>query len=175
MSTLTTALIVITPAVAIIAALIVGNRAFKKTGSGSSALKKHFLTVVIAAFLCLMLTVGASAAESATEAPASAAETTAATVQVSDEALAAQANAVGSASGMGFIGAALAIGLSAIGAGIALAGGAPAAIGAIAENPKSFGKAMIFVVLGEAVALYGLVVAMLIVFLKIPDLSSFVG
>ncbi|MBQ2000259.1 MAG: ATPase [Clostridia bacterium] len=122
-----------------------------------------------------MLTVGASAAESATEAPASAAETTAATVEVSDEALAAQANAVGSASGMGFIGAALAIGLSAIGAGIALAGGAPAAIGAIAENPKSFGKAMIFVVLGEAVALYGLVVAMLIIFLKIPDLSSFVG
>ena len=174
MSTLTTALIVLTPAVAIIAALIVGNRAFKKTGSGSSALKKHFLTVVIAAFLCLMLTVGASAAESATEAPASA-ETTAAPVGVSDEALAAQANAVGSASGMGFIGAALAIGLSAIGAGIALAGGAPAAIGAIAENPKSFGKAMIFVVLGEAVALYGLVVAMLIVFLKIPDLSSFVG
>ena len=172
MSTLTTALIILTPAVAIIAALIVGNRAFKKTGSGSSALKKHFLTVVIAAFLCLMLTVGASAAESATEAPA---ETAAATVQVSDEALAAQANAVGSASGMGFIGAALAIGLSAIGAGIALAGGAPAAIGAIAENPKSFGKAMIFVVLGEAVALYGLVVAMLIVFLKIPDLSSFVG
>lgn len=171
MSTLTTALIVLTPAVAIIAALIVGNRAFKKTGSGSSALKKHFLTVVIAAFLCLMLTVGASAAESATEAPAE----TAATVEVSDEALAAQANAVGSASGMGFIGAALAIGLSAIGAGIALAGGAPAAIGAIAENPKSFGKAMIFVVLGEAVALYGLVVAMLIVFLKIPDLSSFVG
>lgn len=172
MSTLTTALIVLTPAVAIIAALIVGNRVFKKTGSGSSALKKHFLTVVIAAFLCLMLTVGASAAESTTDAPA---ETTAATVQVSDEALAAQANAVGSASGMGFIGAALAIGLSAIGAGIALAGGAPAAIGAIAENPKSFGKAMIFVVLGEAVALYGLVVAMLIVFLKIPDLSSFVG
>ena len=171
MSTLTTALIVLTPAVAIIAALIVGNRAFKKTGSGSSALKKHFLTVVIAAFLCLMLTVGASAAESATAAPAE----TAATVQVSDEALAAQANAVGSASGLGFIGAALAIGLSAIGAGIALEGGAPAAIGAIAENPKSFGKAMIFVVLGEAVALYGLVVAMLIVFLKIPDLSSFVG
>ena len=171
MSTLTTALIVLTPAVAIIAALIVGNRAFKKTGSGSSALKKHFLTVVIAAFLCLMLTVGASAAESATAAPA---ETTA-TGQVSDEALAAQANAVGSAAGMGFIGAALAIGLSAIGAGIALAGGAPAAIGAIAENPKSFGKAMIFVVLGEAVARYGLVVAMLIVFLKIPDLSSFVG
>lgn len=171
MSTFTTALIILTPAVAIIAALIVGNRVFKKTGSGSSALKKHFLTVIIAAFLCLMLTVGASAAESATEAPAE----TAATVQVSDEALAAQANAVGSASGMGFIGAALAIGLSAIGAGIALAGGAPAAIGAIAENPKSFGKAMIFVVLGEAVALYGLVVAMLIVFLKIPDLSSFVG
>ncbi len=171
MSTLTTALIILTPAIAIAAALIVGNRVFKKTGSGSSALKKHFLTVLIAATLCLLMTVGASAAEDAVAEPA--AETAA--VQMSDEALAAQANAVGSASGMGFIGAALAIGLSAIGAGIALAGGAPAAIGAIAENPKSFGKAMIFVVLGEAVALYGLVVAMLIVFLKIPDLSSFVG
>ncbi len=172
MSTLTTVLILATPVIAIGAALFVGNRVFKKTGSGSSALKKHFLTVIIAAFLCLMFTVGASAAEDAVAEP----ETeTAVAYELSDEARAAQANAVGSASGMGFIGAALAIGLSAIGAGIALAGGAPAAIGAIAENPKSFGKAMIFVVLGEAVALYGLVVAMLIVFLKIPDLSAFVG
>lgn len=167
---LTTILIFAMPVISIAAALFVGKRVFKKTGSGSAAVKKHFLTVVLASMMCLMFTVVASAAEGGSADTAAVAETT-----VSESALAAQAEAVGNASGMGFIGAALAIGLSAIGAGVALAGGAPAAIGAIAENPKSFGKAMIFVVLGEAVALYGLVVAMLIVFLKIPDLSSFVG
>lgn len=169
--TITTFLILAMPAISIAAALFVGKRVFKKTGSGATAIKKHFLTVVLAAIMCLMFTVVASAAEQEPVANVTATETAA----ISDSALAAQAQAVGNASGMGFIGAALAIGLSAIGAGVALAGGAPAAIGAIAENPKSFGKAMIFVVLGEAVALYGLVVAMLIVFLKIPDLSSFVG
>ena len=60
-------------------------------------------------------------------------------------------------------GAALAIGLAAIGAGIALASGAPAAIGAVAEDPKSFGKAMIFVALGEAVAIYGFIIAFLMI------------
>ena len=53
-------------------------------------------------------------------------------------------------------------GLSAIGAGIAVAAAAPAAIGAFSENPKSFGKAMIFVVLGEGIAIYGLLISILI-------------
>ena len=39
---------------------------------------------------------------------------------------------------------------------------APAAIGAFSENPKSFGKALIFVALGEGVALYGLLISILI-------------
>ena len=153
------------PIIAVAAAMFVAKHSFKKTGSAAKAVRHHLVTIV-AATLCVIFTVVASAAESGA---AQAVADNASTVS------AAQAAAVGSASGMGFIGAALAIGLSAIGAGIALAGGAPAAIGAIAENPKSFGKAMIFVVLGEAVALYGLVVAMLIVFLKIPDMSAFVG
>lgn len=154
------------PIIAVAAAMFVAKHSFKKTGSAAKAVRHHLVTIVAAATLCVIFTVVASAAESGA---AQAVADNASTVS------AAQAAAVGSASGMGFIGAALAIGLSAIGAGIALAGGAPAAIGAIAENPKSFGKAMIFVVLGEAVALYGLVVAMLIVFLKIPDMSTFVG
>lgn len=66
------------------------------------------------------------------------------------------------AMGMGFISAALVTGLSCLGTGIAVAAAAPAAIGAVSEDPKSFGKSMIFVVLGEGVAIYGLLVSILI-------------
>ena len=75
----------------------------------------------------------------------------------------AEAAAAASGSGMGFIAAALATGLSCLGAGIAIASTAPAAIGAFSEDPKAFGKAMIFVVLGEGVALYGLLISILII------------
>lgn len=67
------------------------------------------------------------------------------------------------AQGLGFIAAALATGLSSLGAGIAVASAAPAAIGAFSENAKNFGKSMIFVVLGEGVAIYGLIISILIV------------
>lgn len=40
---------------------------------------------------------------------------------------------------------------------------AAAAIGALTEDPKSFGKALIFVVLGEGIALYGMLIAILII------------
>ena len=43
-----------------------------------------------------------------------------------------------------------------------LAAGAPAAIAATSEDPKSFGKSIIFVALGESIALYGVVIAILI-------------
>ena len=36
-------------------------------------------------------------------------------------------------------------------------------IGALTEDPKSFGKALIFVVLGEGIALYGMLIAILII------------
>ena len=39
---------------------------------------------------------------------------------------------------------------------------APAAIAATAEDPKSFGKSIIFVALGESIALYGVVISILI-------------
>lgn len=68
----------------------------------------------------------------------------------------------GNALGMGYIAAALVTGLSCVGAGIAVAAAAPAAIGAVSEDPKSFGKAMIFVVLGEGVAIYGLLISIMI-------------
>ena len=67
------------------------------------------------------------------------------------------------AQGLGFIAAAVVTSASAIGAGFAVAAAAPAAIGAISENSDNFGKAMIFVALAEGVAIYGLLVAILII------------
>lgn len=61
--------------------------------------------------------------------------------------------------GMGFLAAALVTGLATISAGIAVASSASAAIGAISENPKNMGKALIFVALAEGIALYGLLVS----------------
>ena len=65
--------------------------------------------------------------------------------------------------GISMVAAALATGISGIGGGIAVGGAAPAAIGATSEDPKAFGKALIFVALGEGVALYGLLVSILII------------
>ena len=48
-------------------------------------------------------------------------------------------------------------------AGIAVAAAAPAAIGAFSENEKNFGKSLIFVALGEGVAIYGLLISILII------------
>ena len=53
------------------------------------------------------------------------------------------------------------MGLAGIGGGIAVAAGAPAAIGATAEDPKTFGKSIIFVALGEGFGLYGLLISIL--------------
>ena len=74
-----------------------------------------------------------------------------------------------SAVGMAFLATALVTGLSGIGGGIAVASAAPAAIGATSENPKVFSKALIFVALGESIAIYGLVISILL-FSKLPSL-----
>lgn len=69
------------------------------------------------------------------------------------------AGAEASGTGLGYIAAALATSCSCIGAGIAVSAAATAAIGAISENDKAMGKALIFVALAEGVALYGLLVS----------------
>lgn len=75
---------------------------------------------------------------------------------------AAEAADSGASKGMGLLAAGLVTGLAGIGGGIAVAAGAPAAIAATAEDPKSFGKSIIFVALGESIALYGVVISILI-------------
>ncbi|MGN0650727.1 MAG: ATP synthase subunit C [Oscillospiraceae bacterium] len=66
--------------------------------------------------------------------------------------------------GMKYLAAALSTGMATIGTGIAVGNAAPAAIGAVSENEKSFTKALIFVALGEGVAIYGLLISILILF-----------
>jgi V/A-type H+-transporting ATPase subunit K len=84
---------------------------------------------------------------------------------IGNTALAADAAAGTAASsdlGLGMIAAALAVGLAGVGGGIGVASSASAAIGAISENDKVFGKALIFVALAEGIALYGLLIAFMI-------------
>lgn len=64
--------------------------------------------------------------------------------------------------GLKYIGAGLSIGLAGIGGGIAVASAAAAAIGAMSENESIMGKTLIFVALAEGIALYGLVIAIMI-------------
>ena len=63
---------------------------------------------------------------------------------------------------IGYLGAALAVGLSGIASGIAVSSSASAAIGALAENDSTFGKSIVFVGLAEGMAIYGLLVAIII-------------
>lgn len=76
---------------------------------------------------------------------------------------AAAAGEVSLGAGLAYLGAGLSAGTASIGAGLAVGHGSAAAIGAITENPKVFGQAMIFVVLGEGIAIYGLVISFMII------------
>ena len=58
--------------------------------------------------------------------------------------------------------AALAVGIGSLGAAYAVSSTGSAAVGAIAEKPEVFGRALIFVGLAEGVAIYGLIIAFMI-------------
>jgi len=64
--------------------------------------------------------------------------------------------------GLSKLGAGVAIGFAALGAGIGLGTASAAAIGVIAEKPELFGRTIIYIVFVEAVAIYGLVIALLL-------------
>ena len=62
----------------------------------------------------------------------------------------------------GFVAAALAAGLAAVGAAYAVAVVGAAAMGAVVEKPETAGRALIFVGLAEGIAIYGLIIAIMI-------------
>lgn len=121
--------------------------------TGASA--RHALLGNVAMFFGLFLltsVLGLSGAASAATAETAAA--------------AAGAAADGLSTGLKYIGAGLAVGLSGIGGGIAVSSSASAALGAISENDAMFGKSLIFVGLAEGVALYGLIIALVLLFVS---------
>lgn len=70
----------------------------------------------------------------------------------------------GFSEGMRYLSAALTTGAATVATGIAVSAAAPSAIGATSEDPKNFSKALIFVALGEGVAIYGMLISILILF-----------
>ena len=143
------------PLIAIIASVFFAIRAVKKGKKAKTAFKSQviaFAAVAVLTFAIPMVASATTAAEDATPAPTAAAaeETTADTQDKNFQ------------NGMGLLAAGFVTAISGIGGGIAVAAAAPAAIGATSEDPKVFGKALIFVALGEGIALYGLLISILI-------------
>ena len=143
------------PLIAIIASVFFAIRAVKKGKKAKTAFKSQviaFAAVAVLTFAIPMVASATTAAEDATPATTAAAaeETTADTQDKNFQ------------NGMGLLAAGFVTAISGIGGGIAVAAAAPAAIGATSEDQKVFGKALIFVALGEGIALYGLLISILI-------------
>jgi len=66
-------------------------------------------------------------------------------------------------SGDAFIGAGIAVAGSTLGAGIAVSYTGSAALAAIAEKQEMFGRALVIVGLAEGIAIYGLIVAVILI------------
>lgn len=81
---------------------------------------------------------------------------------VPDVVYAATEGEASSASGLGFIAAALSTGMATLGAGYAVGSVGSSALGAVSEDPKILGKTLIFVGLAEGIAIYGLIISILI-------------
>ncbi|MFF5229592.1 ATP synthase subunit C [Dactylosporangium sp. NPDC000521] len=69
----------------------------------------------------------------------------------------------GGASWAALLGAAIAVAGSSIGAAIAVAYTGAAALAALSERPELFGRAMVVVGLAEGIAIYGLIVAIILI------------
>lgn len=130
------------PAAFLAASVAFAIKAVCRGTKAQKALAMQLFSFIIVGVACLASSLVVNAAEVTTEVASTA--------------------AAGSSNGFAFIAAALVTGLSGIGGGVAVAAAAPAAIGATSEDPKVFGKALIFVALGEGIALYGLLVSILI-------------
>lgn len=130
------------PILVLIGSVIFAIRKVKRGGSTKSAVITQLITFAIVAVIAIAAPVIANAADHGEEV----------TEEVADD----------SGRWAGFLAAGAVTGISGIGGGMAVAAAAPAAIGATVEDSSAFGKALIFVALGEGVALYGLLISILI-------------
>lgn len=136
-------LLMFIPAAFLVISVLLCLRAFGKGKSPKRAVLTQIFSFFAVASFCVICPVIAHAAGADPNAAAGAADA--------------------SAKGLGYISAGLSTGLSCIGGGIAVGGSAPAAIGATSEDPKNFGKSIIFVALGEGCALYGMLISIMII------------
>ncbi len=82
---------------------------------------------------------------------------------VSPAAVATAASTSGGAGGSALIAAAIAVAGSSIGAAFAVAYTGSAALAAMSERPEIFGRAMVVVGLAEGIAIYGLIIAIILI------------
>lgn len=66
--------------------------------------------------------------------------------------------------GFKYLAAALSTGLATIGTGVAVGSTGSSAIGAVSEDPTILGKTLIFVGMAEGIAIYGMIISILILF-----------
>lgn len=156
MTTFIYAILIILPSIAL---SIMAFNAFKSHINGVSSkkiMRKNLISFAVVLIVSAALMFSVSAADATNTDTASA--DTAITAETEEA-----ATEDGISKGMGLLAAGLVTGLAGIGGGIAVAAGAPAAIAATSEDHKSFGKSLIFVALGESIALYGVVISILII------------
>ena len=152
-------LLFIIPTLFIVLGALIAIKLVKRGVSKKKAVLFQIGTAALVMGICLM-----SSVKSAYASETKKAEATTSASQSADSGSKAMAF------GIGLAAAALVTGLSGIGGGLAVASSAPAAIAATSENPKAFGKSLIMVVLGEGIALYGLLISIMI-FSKLDQLG----
>ncbi len=160
MTTLFYSVMIVVPAAVLLASVVYTMKKHSEGQSVRKSLRMNAATFAVMLLLVAGCAMGAFATGSEDKAAAPA-DTTAA--QASDTAAeSTESSATDNSKVLGLLAAGLVTGLAGIGGGIAVAAGAPAAIAATSEDPKAFGKALIFVALGESIALYGVVISILI-------------
>ncbi len=136
------------PTAFLVASVAFAIHAVKKGTNRKKAVLMQMITFAAVCLISIAIPMTASADTGSTAQPA--ATTTSQSAQAAD-----------SSKGMSMLAIGIADGLASIGGAIAVATSAPAAIGATGEDPKVFGKALIFVALGEGIAIYGLLLGIL--------------
>ncbi len=160
MTTLFYSVMIVVPAAVLLASVVYTIKKHSEGQSVRKSLRMNAATFAVMLLLVAGCAMGAFATGSEDKAAAPADATAA---QASDTAAeSTEPSAKDNSKGLGLLAAGLVTGLAGIGGGIAVAAGAPAAIAATSEDPKAFGKALIFVALGESIALYGVVISILI-------------
>lgn len=141
--------LILLPIAAIVIPLFMARARFKKGKSAKKILITNLAVFAASVCLCIAIPMGAAAAGTGD-------------AQDNTPVAAAEASAKDEAAGWGFLAMAIVTGLGALSSGIAVAASAPAAIGATVEDPKAFGKSLIFVAMAEGIAIYGILISILI-------------